>query len=137
MSPSTAISPEDLPFETAPELVERYLDELGIESEEAREKAIELATKYGLEDTIGLRPSSIASAAIYIATWFHLDTRRFTQDEVADVAGTRAKTIGRAYRRILVAEGVLEEDDLLYIDRDEPGDPTRRKLTEKFWRYCS
>jgi transcription initiation factor TFIIIB Brf1 subunit/transcription initiation factor TFIIB len=59
---------EQLPFETAPELVEEIVDELDL-SQQTRERARHFAQVYGGEnpDTpLNRSPSAIASAAVWI-----------------------------------------------------------------------
>jgi len=80
---------------TATEHAVDVLEELGVDDDRVRERALEISASH--DGKIGGRaPSSVAAAAVYIACNEH--DWRVTQTEVAGAAGLSPTTVGITFR---------------------------------------
>jgi len=105
---SSDLSSDQLPFETAPELVPEIIEHVdaprcvGI-------RAVEIAQRFGgvRGDHINHAPGTIAAASVWIAASFEmLDPSGVTQQAAADAVGLNPVCVRNAKRRILNEMGV-------------------------------
>jgi transcription initiation factor TFIIIB Brf1 subunit/transcription initiation factor TFIIB len=114
---------EKLPYKTAPEHAEDYVDDLGL-SEEVRHLSLTWSMRYGVSDPIGKAPHVVAAGAVYAAALMR--NEKVTQKRLNEVSGAHTGSIRRSYRTILMEEG---------LNLDGP-DETNSNERESFIRNC-
>jgi len=104
----TRVDAEDLPWTTAPEHAEEAMRDLDIpEDSEVWDHIDRLATRYGLEQTLGgasPSPASVAAGSIYVVCL--LNDLRLTQAAVSDATGVSRVAIRTTYQAICDAEDI-------------------------------
>lgn len=97
--------------------VDVIVDELAL-SNEARERAREMAERADFEHPINRTPEAVAAGAVYLAGC--LVNEKQTQEVVADAAGVHTVTVRNAYRELAECEG-FEIEDQSSDDEDSGG----------------
>lgn len=121
---------QEVPWTTAPELVEDALDVLDISDDsETAERARRWAQRYDVDEPISAAPSSVAAGSIYLAAMFER-ARVVTQDDLRDALGVQPQTVTRTYREIAAEEGIT----FIRRSQDEP-DPSTRSLVRKLLQW--
>jgi len=102
------VTADDLPWTTAPEHAEEAMQELGIsKGSDVWDHIDRLATRYGLEQTLGgasPSPASVAAGSIYVVCL--LNDLRLTQAAVSDATGVSRVAIRTTYQAICDAEDI-------------------------------
>ncbi len=102
------VDAEDLPWTTAPEHAEDAMRQLAIpEDSDVWNHINDLATKHGLEGSLGgtsPSPASVAAGAIYAVCL--LNDLRVTQATVSDAVGVSRVAIRKSYQAICDAEDI-------------------------------
>lgn len=120
-------SPEDVPWTTAPELIDEFLQALDIpEGSETAADAREYARRHGFEEPIDRSPRAVAAGSIYLAHMFEAG-RTLTQEQIQEQTGVSPRTVTLTYREIARAEGIAIAGD----DQDEE-EPEELRRNEEF-----